>query len=167
MREAADIYSGITPDVERRLRSKVSPPNGSGCMLWTGCVNNAGYGIISVNRRARLAHRVAFMIKNGDIAPWMAVCHRCDNPPCCNPDHLFVGSSMENTADMFKKGRAKAGGSVAGSALLSQESVLEIRRLYREGWSCPKIGKKTGVSRFVAWATATGRRYANVYGQAL
>ena len=78
------------------------------CWIWTGKISVHGYGIIVLPGKLEIgAHRVSYLIHRGDIPSGMFVCHRCDNPPCVNPDHLFVGSNLDNVADMTAKGRAK------------------------------------------------------------
>lgn len=77
-----------------------------GCMVWTKSKNADGYGLLSWKSRADKAHRVAYELANGPIPEGMKVLHRCDNPPCCNPAHLFVGTQADNVKDCLSKGRA-------------------------------------------------------------
>lgn len=66
----------------------------------------SGYGSFQVNRRARGAHRIAWQLANGrELVKPEFVCHHCDNRPCCNPTHLFVGTVTDNVRDMLAKGR--------------------------------------------------------------
>lgn len=88
------------------------------CWPWARGKNNNGYGLYSVNNtpeiyeetgRAKtqlVAHRVAYFIHNGDIKPSDYACHSCDNPSCCNPRHIWLGSQLDNVRDMVDKGRA-------------------------------------------------------------
>ena len=66
-----------------------------------------GYGATHIGRKYTLAHRASLVWLRGDIPDGMFVCHRCDNPRCCNPAHLFVGTAQDNTDDMLAKGRAR------------------------------------------------------------
>ncbi len=76
------------------------------CWLWTGSVNSEGYGQIRQHRRLLLAHRLAYEECNGPVPAGLMVLHRCDNPRCVNPDHLFVGNNSDNMRDCAAKGRS-------------------------------------------------------------
>src|ERR1043166_3727803 len=92
-------YSSLQQRLDHN--SRVDPK--SGCRLWTRALNPAGYGIIRVEDKAMLAHRVAWSAKHGPIPPGFSVCHRCDVRNCINPDHLFLGTHKENMVDMKTK----------------------------------------------------------------
>lgn len=77
------------------------------CWEWRGSRNAKGYGQVTNQGADRIAHRVAYEIAKGAIPSGMMVCHTCDNPPCCNPAHLFVGSNADNIRDKVAKGRSK------------------------------------------------------------
>lgn len=84
----------------------VLTPNG--CIEYTGFRLPRGYGMIGVDQggRSELTHRVAWALANGPIPDGVQVCHSCDNPPCCNVEHLFLGTAHENMQDMARKGRS-------------------------------------------------------------
>ena len=102
-----------------------------GCWEWTGSKDSHGYGTISIgpksdNRRVK-AHRISYEIHNGQISDGMCICHKCDNPECTNPRHLFSATHGENMTDMVVK-RRHAHGSKNGHAKLSEKDVSFIRR---------------------------------------
>lgn len=87
-----------------RFFSQIAPAHG-GCYEWCGGKHRDGYGIFGVGERRFLTHRIAWAIANGDIPAGMLVLHRCDNPPCINPEHLFLGTDADNARDKMLKGR--------------------------------------------------------------
>lgn len=103
------------------------------CWLWNGSVTPQGYGRFMVNGKRLPAHRIAAFLIMGTFPGPTLVLHKCDNRPCCNPKHLFLGTSDENMADMVSKGRSAHGEKNKG-AVLSSKDVLMIRSI----WSLPK-----------------------------
>lgn len=102
-----------------------------GCLLWPLSRNAKGYGRLTAGRGVHLrAHQVAYGLRFGGIPAGRSVLHRCDNPPCCNPDHLFLGSSCDNTQDMISKGRMKEPPHPSGEAhhktTITKQTALSI-----------------------------------------
>lgn len=115
-------------DPETRFELSHIPEPNSGCWLWVGSTNIHGYGKILVRKKQLGAHRYSWMLHNGDIPKGLCVLHRCDNPTCVNPDHLFLGTRKENMMDMVNKGRnVPTRGESSGMAKLTEDQVLSIR----------------------------------------
>lgn len=130
---------------EVTLRPDLGP-----CWEWRGCRKAKGYGKLgSFRGRTRVAHQVAFEAHVGPIAPGMFVLHRCDNPPCINPAHLFLGTKAENNADMASKGRA-AQGERHPVAKMTAADVAKIRSLADAGMSQHEVARRFGIAQSTA-----------------
>ena len=107
------------------------------CWVWTLSCEKAGYGQFQRNGAVDKAHRIAYELTYGPIPNGMCVLHTCDNPPCCNPAHLFTGTHTDNMRDMIRKGRERHQPGVAQSqAKLTDAKVVDIRARYRP-WTVP------------------------------
>lgn len=114
-------------------------PTPSGCWEWTGARQRTGYGRVSRGGAGNGlvgAHRAAWELTRGPIPAGLWVLHKCDNPPCCNPDHLFLGTAKDNNADRGAKGRSHSRlllGELNGRAKLTAAQVAEIRSRHVRG----------------------------------
>lgn len=86
-------------------RSVSKAPHPKGCWIWTGSKDDAGYALIRLKKRAVIASRLSYFLANGNLDETLHVCHTCDNPPCVNPAHLFLGTLTDNVRDCTSKGR--------------------------------------------------------------
>jgi hypothetical protein len=111
-----------------RLMSHVQPEPNSGCWLWDGGQNQHGYGRFNVDGKNDKAHRASWRLHKGQIPAGLFVLHRCDIPCCVNPDHLFLGTHLDNTLDRMAKGRRCAPSSERSSnAKFTPDLVRHIR----------------------------------------
>lgn len=122
------------------------------CWNWLGAKKPKGYGNVRINKNYLLAHRVAFELTNGIGANGFNVCHLCDNPSCCNPSHLMLGTTKSNYVDMLIKNRKgfhknRAIGKRNHNAKLTWEQVCEIRSKYlTRVFKLTELAKSYGVS---------------------
>ena len=128
-----------TCGMERLFRRFVQE---NGCLVWTGSRTKNGYGRIKIDGRIVYTHRVMWTLKRGPIPEGIEVLHECDNPPCGNVEHLFLGTQVENMADAARKGRVHPG-EAHGMAKLEEGAVLAIRS---EAGSARAIAGRFGVS---------------------
>jgi hypothetical protein len=142
----------------RRLWAKVVRTN-NGCLEYAGAHNAFGYGIIRARRDDGMhtmvaTHRAAWTVTHGPIPEGMHVLHRCDNPPCCNPDHLFLGTDADNMSDKCAKGRQSREFDLPQTKLSDVEvaelrhEVAELRHEYAtSGLSQYALARKYGISQ--------------------
>lgn len=146
----ATALPGTRGELAARFWAKVAKSDG--CWLWTASRRGKGYGAISVDGKLRIAHRFSYEMHCGPIPDGMFVCHRCDVPACVNPDHLFLGTVRDNTADKMAKGRYRQVpliGESNGRTKLTAEAVVAIRT---SGLSLRKAAVEFGVSPRQIWA---------------
>jgi len=154
---------GAAKSVEECFWAQVDrSANDADCWQWLGPKLPSGYGVISKGK-IRYAHRLALRLSGVDVPVDNDVCHKCDNPPCCNPSHLFVGTRKENMEDCAAKGRSTKGEKDA-QALLRAEQVLQIREAAANGETHAAIAARYGIARRTVGKVASGVRWAHVGG---
>lgn len=156
----------LSPTVSERFHEKYHTEPNSGCWLWVGASNKNGYGAIQTGlwkkSKVEPAHRVSYKIFHGvELASSQVICHRCDNPSCVNPDHLFLGTHADNAADKVKKGRHIIGDK-CWNAKITEKDVLEIRRLRDAGVSCGILANKYLVNRETIRLIGTRKNWSHV-----
>ena len=139
-------------EVQEYIESSVSKVPG-GCWEWQKSLDSKGYGILHWNRpkmiRLRLAHRVSYVVFKGEPGS-LCVLHQCDNPACVNPEHLFLGTKIENNKDRHIKGRSVA-------HKLTEAKALEVRRLVAGGMVQKDVAAQFGISQSMVSMIVTGK----------
>lgn len=144
-------------DIVNHLLERAIPEPNSGCWLWEGS-GIFGYGRVKFRERVVMATHLALRSR-GILVPYgMQACHRCDNPPCVNPDHLFLGTNAENAADSVRKGR-RARGERNWAAKFTESDVIEILKDKR---SNSAIARLHGVDPSTIQAIKTRRTWRHV-----
>jgi len=145
-----------------RFQEKVGLPTAIGCIEWLGSKYPAGYGSFWYEDRVQPAQRVAWLLFVGLIPDGLYVLHRCDNRPCVNHEHLFLGTHQDNMDDMAAKGRrVSLSGESHPKAKLTEEHVIEIRRL-RGLVSQQKLAQRFGVTKTAIGLIQRGKNWASV-----
>lgn len=137
-------------DVETRFWPNVERGEDDACWEWRGSRQVNGYGCIRINNRGFRTHRIAWELTNGPIPKGMHICHACDNPPCCNPRHLFLGTQRDNMRDAIAKGRFRfiPEESKRVGVKLTPDMVREIRRRVAAGEMQTALAREFGINKY-------------------
>lgn len=147
--------------IKQRLvnNRKITP---SGCWEWTLNKDKAGYGMMTYRQDPIRCHRASYLAFKGPINDNLCVCHTCDNKLCFNPEHLFLGSNADNTADMISKKR-QACGSRCGTSKLNEDQIIEMRTLYSTGnFTQKELGEKFGIHHHKVYEIVNKRTWRHV-----
>lgn len=161
------VYSRRSRPLVERLWEKIDIRSRDECWPWLGSKNQDGYGKIAIGRGSGngYAHRIAYEAFTGTELGELRGLHSCDNPSCCNPNHIFAGSQADNVADMKAKGREKKRplyGSDNPQAKLSESDVLDIRALLAHGSSQRQVAKIFAISQGQVARIGGGTRWAHL-----
>lgn len=149
-RTIEDLLSQYTVDV-------------NGCWVWVRSLTRGGYGQVWYRPRLYRAHRLSYMHHVGPIPAGLDILHKCDNPPCINPDHLYPGTKQDNSDDMVAKGRHRSlQGEANPRAKLTEAAVQEIRKYWTDGMTQKAIAPIFGVDRSLVSEVLAGKRWAHV-----
>lgn len=133
--------------MQDRFLSRVTKADGKGCWTWNGCMNSNGYGAFSIGGQTIGAHRASFLLFKGPIREGFNVCHRCDNPPCVRPSHLFQATQWQNLLDAKNKGRH-----IGRIPALNSQQRYEAVMMREQGISTKEVALKFGVNQQVITA---------------
>lgn len=160
-----------SPAIDRVMNRIVRVPE-AGCWLFTGALNESGYGIVGKGSRGAgvdRAHRITYQHYVGPIPDSLFVCHHCDVPSCCNPEHLFIGTNDENMRDCRAKGRdAKPPknphvvGEVHPGHKLIAAQVLEMRALRAKGHTLRSLADRYGIGDPTVHRITTGKSWKHL-----
>lgn len=153
----------ISPDYFSAFMSKVTIDTETGCWVWMACRDSNGYGRVRFCGETRLAHRVSLSIHRKEHLCNFHVLHRCDNPPCVNPEHLLLGTNADNVADMVAKGRnVVLRGPQKFLAKLTLEDLRDVRLRLDAGETRRSIANIYDIHETQISRIATGNSYSGV-----
>ncbi len=143
---------------------RITPEANTGCWLWVGCGSTESYGTIRRNGRTKYAHRVSYESVNGaGSLDGKVARHKCDTPACVNPEHIIPGTNADNMRDAVLRGRFRPKrGEASPNAKLTEQQVLEIRRLVSEGKPTTRVAHLFNVSSQNVHDICTGATWAHL-----
>lgn len=133
----------------------------NGCWNWLGSTNNDGYGSFQINKKRYRSHKASYLLFVGEFDQSLYCLHKCDNPSCVNPDHLFLGTQKDNMQDAKRKGRNNKGRGVI-FAKLNGDKIREIRKLLKQSMSQTDIAKIYGVKPNTISQIKTGHTWSHI-----
>lgn len=165
--ELSNLIEGTSEHFNERFWSKVEIGENDECWEWSAAQHEFGYGAFRVGSKAKKtacnakSHRIAWMLFNGPIPKNRHVLHHCDNPPCCNPSHLFLGNDLVNQIDRTRKGRGNTG-SNHPMAILNEEQVSKIKSRLFTNEVQQRIAEEFGISPQALSSIKFGRTWKHV-----
>jgi hypothetical protein len=157
-------YPPLTEDDISRFHELVQQRGDDDCWLWLGSIKNKGYGQFWYSHKQRLSHKIAYILAKGPIPENLHILHSCDNPPCCNPNHLFVGTNLENVRQKQERNRVIKGSAVAVSRI-TEDDALAIRIRYASGGvTQAELGREYGIDDSVVSDIVRGTAWAHIGG---
>lgn len=153
--------------IAERFWEKVDVRGPNDCWEWKAAKGPSGHGQFRIGskrdgtQRSIPAARVAYELTYGPMKEGLEACHKCDNPPCCNPAHIFAGTHQDNMDDMVAKGR-NAKGEKYPQTKLKADDVRQIRQLCADGMSQESVGKQFGISQASVWFIVTRKRWKHI-----
>lgn len=171
--------SNCEKEAEERFWIKVKKTKD--CWLWTAYKDKNGYGRFWFDKKLMLSHRFSWEIKNGKIKEGMFACHSCDNPTCVNPDHLFIGTCLDNMRDAKAKGKYVGRGQYFmrdyslkrkmenlprgenhPNSKMTEKKVIEARKLREMGFPIGKLARKFGLTYTPMYMILKRKHWRNV-----
>ena len=148
-------------NLTKRFWLKVAIRNNNECWNWKASIKPNGYGQFRLKEKIKYAHRTAWELTNGKIPDDICILHYCDNPKCCNPNHLFLGTHQDNIADRVAKGRT-ARGSKHYKAKLTEDNVKDIKKLLSNGILQKRIAKIYSVTSSIICDINRGKSWTHI-----
>ncbi len=154
----------------KRFWDKVAIIPEHSCWEWIGSRDDLGYGHFRIGKKIEKAHRVSYSLSISDIPKGLLVCHKCDNPSCVRPEHLFLGTNKDNKKDSVSKNRHYTGGEPpyvpgekCGRHVLTEKQVLEIRKIYtgKHGQQS-SIAREYGVNRSTIYLIVNRKKWTHI-----
>jgi hypothetical protein len=156
------ILSTEVPAVAERFWSKVQRGKCDECWPWLGWRDRDGYGRCKVNRRKHPATHLAIYLDRGEAVPsGLETLHTCDNPACCNPRHILVGTRRDNARDAMRKGRLRRR-EWHGMSKIDTPTAILIKAKLREGIPAAHVARSLGVSHHIVYDIKRGRTWRDV-----